>query len=253
MLLTNDTTAIKYASIFKPEYIELHSTCLNVPTLQNTVLDKLSEDTKIVIGVGGSTLKEIDRAIKTFENRKIILMFGFQNYPTKYEDVNILKIRKIQSLYPNKIFGYADHTAWNEANNELITLLGAANGMSFVEKHVTNVFGQERIDFSAAISIEMFNSLNDKLKLLNQIHGDGLLKLNDGEKSYSIYGPMKLAPIARFEMKEGHIISLEDISFKRTKEKTDLSQVDTMNLMGKTLIKSISTNEILNSSHFDII
>jgi N,N'-diacetyllegionaminate synthase len=78
-------------------------------------------------------------ALNIFKSRETILMFGFQNYPTKYEDVNLSKIKKIQSLYPNKLFGYADHTAWNEPNNELITLLVASNNMSYVEKHVTNV------------------------------------------------------------------------------------------------------------------
>ena len=49
-------------------------------------------------------------------------MFGFQNYPTKYKNINLEKVRKIQSMYPKLKFGYADHTAWNEPNNELITL-----------------------------------------------------------------------------------------------------------------------------------
>ena len=49
---------------------------------------------KIVIGVGGCTVKEIEEAVKFFHLRDIVLMFGFQNYPTKYEDVNLLKIRK---------------------------------------------------------------------------------------------------------------------------------------------------------------
>jgi len=79
-----------------------------------------------VSGMCGYTIQEIDAAINIFSDRDLILMFGFQNFPTKYEDVNLSKIRKIQSLYPNKDYGYAHHTAWNEDNNELITLLVAA-------------------------------------------------------------------------------------------------------------------------------
>lgn len=250
MLLTNDLASIEFVSSFNPDVIELHSTCLNVPQLQKALKDNLSQDIKVVIGVGGTTLKEIDNAVGAFNNRKTILMFGFQNYPTKYEDVNISKIKKIQSLYPDKIFGYADHTAWNEDNNEIITLMVASNGMDYIEKHVTNAFGKERIDYSAAISIEMFNSLSIKLKLLKQLYGNGDTELNKGEKSYSRYGPMKLAAIANLNLNEGHIISLNDIIFRRTKEETDLSQVDIINLLGKPLTKSILKSEILNSSHF---
>ncbi len=164
MLLVNDSESIKFAALHKPEFVELHSVCLNVPHLQNEVLKNFDENTKIVIGVGGCTLDEVNNAVKFFQNKETILMFGFQNYPTKYEDVNLAKIRKIQNLYSNKTFGYADHTEWNEVNNELITLLVASNGMDYIEKHVTTNYGQKRCDFSAAISIDMFNSLKKKNK-----------------------------------------------------------------------------------------
>ena len=43
------------------------------------------------------------------------------------------------------MFGYADHTAWNEENNGLITLLVSSNGMDFIEKHVTTEYGKEAV------------------------------------------------------------------------------------------------------------
>lgn len=250
MLLLNDTAAIQFAADYKPEYVELHSVCLNVPNLQSEILKNFDTKTKIIIGIGGCNLYEIDNAINVFKDRKTILMFGFQNYPTKYEHINLAKIKKIQSMYPSKCFGYADHTAWNDENNELITLMVASNNMSFVEKHITNVYGQERIDYSAAISLDMFNSFSNKIKLLYQISGNGSLELNDAEKAYSFYGPMKMAALVKTDLKEGHIFSLKDFFFKRTKEQTDLSQIDIINLIGKPLTKKISKNDILNSSHF---
>tara|TARA_X000000368_G_C23020182_1_gene707588 strand:+ start:696 stop:1700 length:1005 start_codon:yes stop_codon:yes gene_type:complete len=250
MLIPNDSAAIEFVSYYKPELIELHSVWLNVPNLQNKILEYFDPKTKIVIGVGGCTLKEVEMAIEIFKKWDTIIMFGFQNYPTKYEDVNISKIRNIQSMYPNNSYGYADHTGWDELNNELITLMVAANNMSFIEKHVTNLLGQKRIDYSAAISIEMFNSLSKKLKILKKINGNGLIDLNEGEKSYSLYGPMKMAPLSNYDLKEGHVFSIKDISFKRTDKITDLSQVEVINLVGRPLSKKILKNEILNSSHF---
>lgn len=251
MLLLNDVEAIKFASKFNPEYIELHSVCLNVPNLQNSVIKNFKKKTKIVIGVGGCTIKEIDRSIKFFKNRDIVLMFGFQNYPTKYEDINIAKIRKIQNLYPNKLYGYADHTAWNEENNELITLLVASNGMKYIEKHVTIAYGKKRNDYSATISIKMFNSLHKKIKVLERVYGDGVLKLNRGEQIYSQYGPMKMAGLSNYSLKKGDLISLKDVSFRRTKKKTDLSQVDLIDMINKrSLIKPILKNEIFKKKHF---
>ena len=45
----------------------------------------------------------------------------------------------------------------------MITLLGAALGMEYIEKHVTNVFGQERVDWSAAVNMDMFNEIKKKM------------------------------------------------------------------------------------------
>jgi len=232
MLLLNDTKAIEFAARFSPEFVELHSVCLNVPRLQKVILEKIDQTTKIVIGVGGCTLQEVDAAVNVFNDRSTILMFGFQNYPTKYEDINLGKIRKIQALYANKQFGYADHTAWNETNNEMITLLIAANGMEYVEKHVTTEYGKERCDYSAAISIEMFNDLSKNLAVLAQVKGNSSIELNSGEASYSQYGPMKMAAIAVQGVDEGGIFSAGD------------------SLIGKKLVSRIKKGDIFKKSHF---
>jgi N,N'-diacetyllegionaminate synthase len=250
MLLLNDTKAIKFASKHSPEVVELHSVCLNVPRLQKAVMNHIDSNAIIMIGVGGSTIEEVDQAVNFFSKRQVVLMFGFQNYPTKYENINLAKARKIQSLYPSLEFGYADHTSWNESNNELITLLGAANNMHYVEKHVTTEYGVDRCDYSAAISIDMFNSLSENVSLLNQITGDGNIALNQGEISYSQIGPMKMAPYAIKSFNKGHTLKEDDFDFIRTSQIGDITQVHSINLLGKTLNKDVKKRQVLLMSHF---
>ena len=250
MLLLNDTKAIKFASNFSPEAVELHSVCLNVPRLQNAVMKYIDDNSIIMIGVGGSSIEEVDQAVTFFSDRPTVLMFGFQNYPTKYENINLAKIKKIQSLYPSLDYGYADHTAWNEENNELITLLGAANNMSYIEKHITTEYGADRCDYSAAISIEMFNSIVDKVMVLNQISGDGDLSLNDGEVQYSQLGPMKMAPYSIKDIDEGSIIKNDDFDFIRTSQIGNITQVNSKILLGKTLKRDVKKGQVLTTSDF---
>lgn len=250
LLLLNDTKAIKFASKYKPELVELHSVCLNVPKLQKSIIDNIHKESKVVIGLGGCTLDEIDSAMGIFKNRDIVLMFGFQNYPTKYADVNLKKIRKIQSLYPNNLFGYADHTGWDEINNELISLLVAANGMDYVEKHVTIKYGEERCDFSAAISIDMFNKLSEKIKVVDELNGNGSILLNSAEKSYSQYGPMKMAAIMKRKLVSGDKLSKDDFMFCRTKQQTAMSQIDVMNIIGSEVKKNIAKGQVIDSEYF---
>ena len=250
MLLLNDTKSIKFASKYNPDLVELHSVCLNVPKLQQAIIKEMNSKTRIVIGIGGCSLQEVDAAVESFKQREVVLMFGFQNYPTKYADINLKKIRKIQSLYSDKKFGYADHTAWNEDNNELITLLIGSNNMDYIEKHVTTEYGKERCDYSAAISIEMLESLKNKIDLLNSITGDGLISLNSGEQSYSQYGPMKMAGIAANNLTKGKIVTEDDVRFCRTAEITDLSQIELINHLNNPLLKDVKIGDTFKMSHF---
>lgn len=250
MLLLNDDAAIDFAARHAPEYVELHSACLNVPKLQSSILDKIDKNTKIVIGVGGCSLQEVDAAVRVFEGRSTVIMTGFQNFPTQYEDINLNKIRRIRSLYPNKEFGYADHTAWNELNNELITLMVAANGMNYIEKHITTVYGEERCDYAATISFKMMNELVRKIKILDLVNGNGALELNKGERQYSVYGPMKMAAIATDDIKAGTVIENKHFNFIRTSEITDISQIGMVDNVGDKIYSDIGTGEIFKSSHF---
>ena len=157
MLLLNDTAAIEFGMSLAPEYVEIHSVCLNDVFMLDKLKYLLKPEIKLVLGVGGTDIKEIDYALNYINHKNTLLMFGFQNYPTVYQDVNLNKVRRIMNLYQGLEFGYADHTAWDSPHNELITLLGAASGMSYIEKHVTTNYGEKRTDWPAAISIEMFN------------------------------------------------------------------------------------------------
>jgi N,N'-diacetyllegionaminate synthase len=240
MLLLNDIEAIKFGLSFSPEYIEIHSTCLNDVFMLDELKKGLSQSTKLVLGVGGTSIDEIDHAINYLGYPNILLMFGFQNYPTVYEDVNLNKIRKIMRLFDNFEYGYADHTAWDSPHNELVTLLGAASGMSYIEKHVTTHYGKNRVDWPAAISIEMFNSLQQKVKVLDALNGDGVLSMNKGELDYSIFGPMKKAAVLKKDVKKGEVLSLSMVNFIRTKEISDMSQTDVIQAIGKIINRDIN-------------
>ena len=250
MLLLNDTRAIEFGISQKPEYVEIHSVCLNDVFLLDTLKAHLNNDIKVVLGVGGTDVYEIEHALNYIDHNNTLLMFGFQNYPTVYKDVNLDKVRRIMGLYKGHEFGYADHTAWDNPHNELITLLGAASGMSYVEKHVTTNYGEDRIDWSAAISIDMFNSIHEKLKVLGDLDGDGTLEMNQGELNYSIFGPMKKAAVLKKDVKKGDVFTKEMIKFVRTDGISDMSQINIIQSFGKELDKDMSAGELLMHNTF---
>lgn len=245
MLLFNDTEAIDFGMQFNPDLVEIHSVCLNDIVLLEKMNSKTTHLTNIVLGVGGSSLYEIENVMNIFDTNKIVLMHGFQNYPTKYEDINFSKIRRLMQLYPQYNHGYADHTAWDNENNVLITLMGAALGMDYIEKHVSTVTGEGRTDWQAAISFEKFIEIQEKLKTLAIANGNGLLELNEGEKSYSTFGIMKKAAILNKDINVDTQFAITDFSFKRTGQNSDLSQLDVLSRVGQKFNKNLKKGHCL--------
>ena len=154
------------------------------------------------------------------------------------------------AMYPKFEFGYADHTGWDEAVNVLVTLIGAAQGMSYVEKHVTLVPGQKRTDSAAAISFERLEEVHAGMQILSASEGDGQLKLNEGEQKYCVFGAMKKAAVARVSIPAGEPITLEKIAFKRVGGSTDLSQLEAIRSNGKLAASAISAGQVLRRSDF---
>lgn len=251
MVLLNDVDAVELVADFDPALIEVHSVALNNSKLLKKMNDTFSNDTKVVLGVGGSTLYEIENAASQFLNKDIILMFGFQNYPTKYEDVNFKKMRRIMNAFPEYEYGYADHTAWDLKENVLITLMGAAQGVSYVEKHVTTHYGEQRTDYSAAVTFEMLDEIKKGLEILEKCNGNGQLALNYGEKSYCVPGAMKQVAKLNQDVDVGEVFQLDMVNFLRSGAKNGMAQIDIWEAQGKPLTKSVKAGEILTYAHFE--
>jgi sialic acid synthase SpsE len=144
--------------------IELHASGLN----DHFLLEGASKyDGQIVLGIGGSTMDEVAHAINYLKSRgkkNIVLMYGFQSYPTKPVDVNLSKMIKIRNLF-NLPVGYADHTAFDDPDNEIISVMGAMMGFSILEKHYTPEYGVKRTDYQAAVGKEQMTRIRELMKL----------------------------------------------------------------------------------------
>lgn len=252
MLLYNDIKAVEFGQEFHPKLIEVHAVNLNNINLLDGIQQNLMPEQKIVIGVGGNTLEEIDSALHYLRTDRIVLMFGFQNYPTQYRNINLARMRRIMSLFPHFEFGYADHCGYDELNNQLITLFGAAQGCQFIEKHVTTEPGTPRCDYESAISIEQMNELKNALDVLSACNGDGMLELNEAELKYGKMGSMKALAVAVHKLKSGETLQPEMVQFVRTNQTTDLSQVDINRRFGQELVADVKAGTPLNSGHFKI-
>ena len=245
--LCNDVESLEYIieNNKNVSSVEIHSSGLN-----DYFLLKKSAKFKgtVILGIGGSTTDEIAYAVDFLKSKgknEIILMYGFQGYPTRYMDINLSKILRIRDLF-NLPIGYADHTAFDDSNNEIISIMGAMIGLNILEKHYTPDYGKERIDYHAAVGKEKMYRIKELMKLALAVYGDGSLKMAKSELKYGNTGPMKKAIVAKKDIKKGEKLTFDNLWFKRTKEESPIKQYQFLQLIGLETTEDIEKDEIID-------
>jgi N,N'-diacetyllegionaminate synthase len=225
-----DVQAFTLLSDVSVKYIEIHSVSFKDVDL---LLEFENHKIPLILGLGGRTRDEIEGMIKRFSDRQIILMVGFQSFPSQLVDINIGKIRELKLLYRNCVIGYADHCAFDDPmavfSNEYAYLLGAR----VFEKHITTNEGCERIDFQSAVSSTKIKKIRDNLLFLEELNIEAANKtfvMNDKEV---VYRTRQKAPVAIKDLQAGDKIRNEDFRLKMIDSEGKLS--DLLPLLGKTL------------------
>lgn len=250
IVLCNDVQGVDWVieKGFDLRAIELHSTGLNDLFL----LEKAAKfDNTVILGIGGSTLDEVKFAVDFLIDRgkdDILLMHGFQNYPTEYSDIYLDRIEKFGQLFDLPM-GYADHTDPANEHNEWLSVLGLTKGAFVIEKHFTTRFGEKRIDAQSAISVDQMKKVKNLAQVVYETLGTkNPLSYSFAELKYGNTGPMKKAPVARTPIAVGEEITLEKIAFKRTVESSNIQQKDILKLIGLKANQDIPQDGIVDFS-----
>lgn len=233
--------------------IELHATSLNDYYMQKELENYAG---KVILGVGGCFIDSISNAVRKLKqskhNRDIVLMYGFQVYPTDYSLVNLSKMQKLKDIFGLKV-GYADHTAYDDPNNIYISALAASMGFNILEKHYTRYEGEPRIDYHAAVGYNKMKQIKKRMELTLKVHGGDTIAMSNKEREiYGVIGPMRKAIVARNDIKEGQIITYDDLWFKRTKETSNLKQRDIHRIVGFKAKCNIKKDSVIKINDIDI-
>ena len=245
--LCDDVESISYIIKNKKKIkaIEIHATSLN----DHFTLNEASKfKGQIILGIGGSDLDEISYAtsfLKKNKKRDILLMYGFQSYPTNYDEINLSKMIKIKDIF-NLPVGYADHTGFDDPYNEFISAAAAMMGFPILEKHYTCNHGKKRIDYQAAVGKKQMRQIKKHMEIALTAYGNESLKMSKSEKKYGSIGQMKKAIVAKKDIKKKEKLSLDNLWFKRTKEKSNIEQRQFLTLIGHKAKKDIKKDEIID-------
>lgn len=226
----------------KIEAIEIHSICFNEYPLISTLA---GYDKKVFLGVGGRYLPEIRHFLDTTNiiSKNIIMMVGFQSFPTKINESNLSKIRSYKNVYTDSLIGYADHSTWKNKvfhrMNDYAYLLGAR----IFEKHIVVEKGARRIDYESGIEIKDFLLMRKNINaLIDTLGDDDINKLNSSEL---IYRNREKRIVAIKSISKGDVINGNNIGYRISQGYTTIDQREYPQIIGKKAIKDIQQDCVI--------
>lgn len=135
---------------------------------------------------------------EAFEN--IILMYGFQNFPTDPTAINLARISEYQKKFKCPI-GYADHSSFTDSWDHLLAM-AVTQSSSFIEKHFVLEQGSKRIDYESAIGVNSANETKEKIDYyINTLGSNKNARLNAQELNYRA----RRLTLTDLELKSGEV------------------------------------------------
>lgn len=196
----------------------------------------------VFLRISGSTMDEIKRAvswIKSEKNKGIVLVYGFQSYPTKLKDMHLRFIPTLKKIFQLPV-GFADHTDGGSELALLVPLLALAFGANVIEKHLTHDRSFKGEDFESALDPPVFKKFVNNLREIEKTFGSPEVRaLSKAELDYREISRKRT--VAAMDIKKGERITRGKLAFKRSDEGIFPDEISL--ILGKTAALDIKKNE----------
>lgn len=212
----------------------------NIPLLK----DYTTTGLPMLISCGMSNLAEIFETLEamgTFEGYPTVLLLTTSLYPTKFEDVNLLRLKSLSSTFPMVPLGFSDHT-----HGSLVSSLAVALGACVLEKHFTLDRDLPGPDHWFAENPESLKIWIDNIKKSKIILGDPIVRPTNPELKMQILARRSITVLRDIE--EGEILNHENIGLRRPGDGLSPKMLDSV--IGTKALHKISKESVLKIGDF---
>lgn len=244
-----------FSTPFDDEAVDYLEHCMQLYKISSSDISNIPLVTKIakknlpiLLSTGASDAAEIEKTvtlIKRYNDRKLTLLHCVLEYPTPYEDANLLKIQRLRECYPDAIIGYSDHTK----PDPMMDVLKAAYllGAQVIEKHFTldkNI--KKKNDHFHSMDCEDLKKLKSCLEFIRKLKGNSELKClkNEVETRNSV----RRSAVSARNIPRGAKLTEDMVVFKRPG--TGISPEEFSKFLGKTVAADIAEDRLLVREDF---
>lgn len=233
--------------------IKLHGTDIANIGLLNEVASSSIE--KVLLGAGGAYLAELDKALEVLSRKQVIILLGFQGYPTLTLDNQIsrvaLLVNRFKSAGQTVMVGFADHAEQNSPLSYALAAAAIGAGATIIEKHLTLGRVMKLEDHESALNPDEFLEFTQTIRGCYSAMGMTSLVedfgMSIGEHDYR--KKIRRHVVASRNLEIGAVIGLHDLALKRTSSNQPITDIS--KIYNKLLKKPITENVPLTWAHFD--
>lgn len=231
--------AIELALELQADVLKVHSTDVSNPGLLHACA---KTGLPISLSTGGSTLDEIHKAVQYIEQAegsKILLMHGFQAFPTQPSEARLRFLNTLQQLFPYPV-GYQDHTGGDDSLASVLPIAAAAMGAAVLEKHIVDDRLRQGTDYESALGPEEFSRFISMVKRASEaFYGETVLSFSEAEAEYR--QSMKKRVVARTKIPAKTKITSDVLVFLRADEGYPISRIG--EVLGRTSKRVIEAQQ----------
>jgi sialic acid synthase SpsE len=197
--------------------VKLHATDIANQALLRTVAE-LSVP-RVLLGIGGAFREEIVSALELLAGKNVVLLHGFQVYPTVNSDNQILRLSRLRSEFPNTTVGFADHVPPDDPATMWISAVAIGAGARVIEKHLTSARVLRSVDYEAALAPDDFAAFVENMRTAEEAASVPDVTQPDygmsvAERTYR--DRVRKAIVAARALSAGEILTWEDLALKRS-------------------------------------
>ncbi len=221
--------------LFIPDRLKVASRDLtNLPLLEAMAETRIP----MILSTGMTGKKELDDALEviTKQHSNISILHCLSQYPSEYQNINLLTIPYLKEHYPQFTIGYSDHSI-----GILMPAVAVGMGAEIIEKHITLDRNMKGTDHRGSLEPEgIWRMVRD---------------IRNTEYAIGEYGIFASDTVAATRVKlERSVATLREIAAGETIAESDLHLLspgdgfkwaDRDKIIGKRALKSIPANEII--------
>lgn len=194
----------------------------------------------VILSTGMCEMSDISAAMNLLQKyrvqkNQITILQCNTEYPTPYEDVNLLAMQQIKKEFDVAV-GYSDHTKGIE-----VPIAAVALGASVIEKHFTLDRNMEGPDHKASLEPDELKAMVSAIRHIEKAIGSGNKTVSESERKNIAIARKSI--VAACPIKKGDVLSEDNLTVKRPG--TGISPMQWEELVGTKAIKDFSEDDLI--------